>query len=131
MSWQKQQRRSASHHQEAVEELEGVLKGIERSEGLITSLRVEMDAVTGKYPAERTTQQDVDFLTDLLACAKKKLLLEKQIETLKKRVPAVLEQVSKVITDREAPPSEEMQVDLLEKLKIVQQAMERLDALVR
>jgi hypothetical protein len=131
MSWHKQQRRSASHHQEAVEELEGVLKGIERSEDLITTLRVEMDAVNSKYPDQRTTQEDVDFLTDLLACAKKKLLLEKQIETLKKRVPAVLEQVSKVITDRKAPPSEEMQVDLLEKLRIVQQAMERLDSLVR
>jgi hypothetical protein len=127
----KQQRRIASHHQEAVEELEGILKGIERSEELITSLRIEMDAVNEKYPAQRTTQQDVDFLTDLLACAKKRLLLEKQIENLKKRVPAVLERVSKVITDRKAPPSAEMQNGLLEMLTRVQHAMEHLDSLVR
>jgi DNA gyrase/topoisomerase IV subunit A len=131
MSWHKQQRRIASHHQEAVQELEGILKGIERSEELITSLRIEMDEVNEKYPAQRTTQQDIDFLTDLLSCAKKKLLLEKQIETLKKRVPAALERVSNVIGDRKAPPSAEMQTELLDMLKNVQHAMEHLDSLVR
>jgi hypothetical protein len=131
MSWQKQQRRSAAHHQEAVQDLEGILKGIARGEELLTSLRVEMDEVNRKYPAQRTTQEDVDFLTDLLACAKKKLLLEKQIESLKKRVPAVLESVSNFITDPQSPPSPEMQDELLEMLKNVQQAMERLDAAVK
>jgi hypothetical protein len=131
MSWQKQQRRSAAQHQEAVQDLEGILKGIARGEELLTSLRVEMDEVNRKYPAQRTTQEDVDFLTDLLACAKKKLLLEKQIESLKKRVPAVLESVSNFITDPQSPPSPEMQDELLEMLKNVQQAMERLDAAVK
>ena len=131
MSWQKQQRRSAAHHQEAVQDLESLLKGIERSEQLLTTLRVEMEEVNRKYPAQRTTQQDVDFLTDLLACAKKKLLLEKQIESLKKRVPAVLESVSKFITDPKSPPTPEMQQGLLEMLKNVQQAIERLDAAVQ
>src|SRR4030095_6922541 len=100
MSLHKQQRRIASHHQEAVQELEGILKGIERSEELITSLRIEMDEVNQTYRAHRTTQQDIDCLTDLLSCAKKKRLLEKQTETLKKRVPATLERVSNIISDR-------------------------------
>lgn len=131
MSWHKQQRRSAAHHDEAVQELEGILKGIERSEQIVVSLRDEMEDVNRKYPAERTTQEDVDFLTDLLACARKKLLLEKQIEVLKRRVPAALERVSKTVTDQKAPPTPEMQSDLLGKLKTVQQAMERLDSAVR
>lgn len=114
-----------------MEDLERILKGIERSEDLLTSLRIEMDEVGRKYPPQRTTQEDVDFLTDLLACAKKKLLLEKQIESLKKRVPEVLEIVSSFITDSEAPPSPEMQGEVLGMLKNVQQAMERLDAAVR
>ena len=114
-----------------MQELEGILKGIERSEQLLTSLRVEMDEVNQKYPPQRTTQEDVDFLTDLLACAKKKLLLEKQIESLKKRVPSVLETVSRVITDPHAPPTAEMQTELLDLLKVVQQAMERLEAVGR
>lgn len=131
MSWHKQQRRSAAHHDEAVQELEGILKGIERSEQIVVSLRDEMEDVNRKYPAERTTQEDVDFLTDLLACARKKLLLEKQIEVLKRRVPAALERVSQTVTDAKAPPTPEMQCDLLDKLKTVQQAMERLDSAVR
>jgi len=131
MSLHKQERRRVSHHQETVQELEGILKGIERSEELITSLRMEMDDVNENYPAQRTAQQDVDFLTDLLGCAKKRLLLEKQIETLKKRVPAALERVSKVISDPKAPPTPEMHTSLLEMLTRVQHAMEHLDSLVR
>ena len=130
MSWHKQQRRVTAHHEAAVKDLEGLLKGIERSEQLLTSLRVEMDEVNGKYPAQRNTQQDVDFLTDLLACAKKKLQLERQIQALKKRVPAVLENVSNFIADSKSPPSPEMQAQLLEMLRNVQAAIERLDAAV-
>ena len=131
MSLRNQQRRSQSLHQEAVEELQGVLKAIERIEDLIESLQMEMAAVTQNYPAQRTTREDVDFLTDLLACAKKRLLWENQMESLRNRVPTVLEKVSRTINDPKGAPTTEMATGLLTMMQAVKASMERLKAAMR
>jgi|EndMetStandDraft_4_1072995.scaffolds.fasta_scaffold272341_2 hypothetical protein len=131
MSLRKQQRRSQSLHQEAVEELQGVLKAIERIEDLIESLQMEMAAVTQNYPAQRTTREDVDFLTDLLACAKKRLLWENQMEALRDRVPNVLEKVAHTINDPKGAPTTEMATGLLTMMQAVKASMERLEAAMR
>jgi hypothetical protein len=131
MSLYKQQRRSTALHQQAVEELQGVAKAIERIEELIESLRIEMDAVGHKYPAERTAREDVDFLTDLLACAKKRLLWETQMEALRNRIPVVMEKVSQTINDPKGAPTTEMASGLLEMMQSVKNSMERLDAAMK
>jgi hypothetical protein len=51
---------------------------------------------------------------------------EKQIASLQKRAPALLESMSKIMQDRDHPPTEELKAEILQSLQSVQGAMERL-----
>ena len=45
-----------------------------------------------KHKSQSTTRENIEYLEDLLKCAKKKLAWEKQMENVAKRTPIVLAQ---------------------------------------
>ena len=122
----KQAQKSAVRQREVVLELDTIVRDIERCEQTITDLQRELAAVTAKYPAERTTRQDIAYLTDLLKCANRKLAWEKNIASLQKRVPSVLEQMAALLNDPANPPADQTRTEMLRSLQEVQVAMERL-----
>jgi hypothetical protein len=87
-----------------------------------------MEAVGAKHKDRKTTREDIAFLTDVLKCANKKLVWEKQVASLQKRMPVVLETVTKVMNDPQNPPAEQTRVELLRSLEAIQTAMQRLQS---
>jgi hypothetical protein len=118
--------KAAEQQQKLVLELEALVKDIARCEKMITDLHQELVAVNATYPSPRDTRQDIGYLTDLLKCANKKLVWEKQIASLQKRAPALLENMSALMADPNNPPPEEVRLQILRALQSVQEAMERL-----
>ncbi|HEV2391099.1 MAG TPA: hypothetical protein VG146_01915 [Verrucomicrobiae bacterium] len=121
--------KSAAEQRQVIKELNALATDIERSEKTVTQLRGELEALNVKFQGPRTTRDDIGYLSGLLDCAKKKLAWEKQMASLQKRAPAILERVSKVIDDALAPPPDEVRAELLRGLQAIQAAMERLQNL--
>ena len=107
-------------------ELNSLVKDIERCEKTITDLKDELEAVNLEHQGRRTTREDINYLTDLLKCANKKLTWEKHMSSLQKRTPVLLEKMSRLINDSKTPPADETRVQMLQGLQGVQGAMERL-----
>ena len=120
--------KAASQNQQVISELNALVKDIERCEKTIVSLQKELTAINTKFQGKRDTRQDVEYLTGLLDCAKKKLAWEKQIASLQKRTPELLQQMAKLLNDPLNPPSEETRTQMLQSLQSVQATMERLQA---
>jgi len=116
----------AIERRKVLAELRELAADIERSQESITSVMAELNAVNSKYGGERTTRQEVEYLTILLACAKRKLAWEKQIASLKKRAPELLERMSSIMNDRDHPASDELKAEMLRSLQTVQAALARL-----
>jgi hypothetical protein len=131
MSSLKQLKHEEKHialQRQAIAELNTIAKDIERSEKTILSLNQELQAVNAKYQGPRNTREDVAYLTSLLECAKRKLAWEKQISSLQKRTPSLMERMGALMTDPQAPPSAELREQMLKALQAIQAAMERLQA---
>jgi len=124
----KLEQKAALHHQKLISELDSLVKDIERCEKTMAQLKNELEAANSKYPSPRTTRDDVAYLTALLECAKKKLAWEKQIASLQKRTPEVLQQMTGFLNDVKNAPNEGNRARMLECLQSVQVAMERLQA---
>jgi chromosome segregation ATPase len=118
--------RSLAGQKSLIAELNTLVRDIERCEKTMTELKTELERINGKYQGPRTTREDVDYLTGLLSCAKKKLNWEKQLASLQKRTPLALEQMSKLLNDPKNPPAGEMRAEMLRALQGIQTAMERL-----
>lgn len=116
----------AGEQRQVILELEGLVKDIERCERTITDLQKELETVNLKYQGKSTTRENIEYLTDLLNCAKKKLVWEKNIASLRKRAPLVLEKMAGLINDPTAPPDEQTKDGIVRSLGAVQAAMERL-----
>jgi len=123
----KQQEKSAAQQRQVISELNALSRDIERSEKTITSLKAELETVNSKHQGRRTTREDIAYLTDLLGCAKKKLAWEKQMASLQKRTPELMERITHLMNDPQSPPGEEGRAEMLRALQDVQTAMERLD----
>jgi predicted RND superfamily exporter protein len=119
--------KSAIRQREVLAELESLVKSIDRGEKMITDLKGELDAVNEQHRDRKSTREDIAYLEDLLRCAKKKLVWEKQMSTLKTRTPEVLAQVSAVMNDAQNPPADATRVAFMELLQAVQSAMQRLE----
>jgi hypothetical protein len=121
--------KSALLQGEMLEDLQALVKSIERAEILLAELKRDAEAMTARHPATlRTTREDIAYLEDLLKCAKKKLAWEKQMEALAKRTPEVLTKVSTAMNDTAHPPEGRVRHAVLELLQTVQASMNRLDA---
>lgn len=119
--------KAAADQRHVVAELEALVKSIERCEKTVNELKNELQAVQTKYQSRKSTQEEIAYLTDLLKCANKKLGWEKQIASLQKKTPSVLDEVMRVMNDPRNPPSDEMRASMLRALQLVQVAMERLE----
>ncbi|MEP6670864.1 MAG: hypothetical protein ABJF10_17025 [Chthoniobacter sp.] len=113
---------------EMLEELQALVKSIERAETLLTELKQDTEEMNAKHQHRRTTREDIAYLEELLKCAKKKLAWEKQMEGVAKRTPEVLAKVSAAMNDATNPPEPPVRVAVLDLLQTVQGAMGRLDA---
>jgi hypothetical protein len=132
MSAEKQLRdsqRAAQKHVQLIAELQELVEDITRCEKTISALQIELNETNKKFSGPRNTKQDVEFLTVLLDCAKRKLAWEKQISSLQKRTPELLERMSSFLNDPVNPPSNETRLQILEALQAVQATMERLQSL--
>jgi hypothetical protein len=118
--------KTAAQQQQVVAELNALVKDIERCERTIVDLKAHLESVNVKHQGRTTTREDIAYLADLLDCAKRKLAWEKQIASLQKRTPPLLERMTRLTSDPQAPPSEQAHADLLEALKRLQAAMGRL-----
>jgi hypothetical protein len=89
-----------------------------------------LEAVNAKFQGPRTTRQDVDYLTELLDCAKRKLAWEKQLASIQKRTPEALDRMAKLLGDVQTAPIDAGRMELLQALKRVQASMERLQNVI-
>jgi hypothetical protein len=121
-----QAQKTLRQQQQLIAELNTLVQDIDRSEKTIVELKDDLSTANGRYPNPRTTRQDVDYLTELLRCANKKLVWEKQLASLHKRTPPLLARMARLLDDPNTPPSEEVRAQVLTALKAVQAAMERL-----
>jgi hypothetical protein len=121
-------RKSALRQQEVVESLQALANSIEKADAMIVALKDQMEIVNDKHQERKTTSDDIAYLEDLLQCARKKLAWEKQMASLSKRIPEVLESVTAVMNDPVAAPSDETRVLVVQLLNKVQQSMARLEA---
>jgi septation ring formation regulator EzrA len=119
--------KAAAQQRQVVGELESLVKGIDRCERTVTELKNELEAVQAKYQTRTSTQEEIAYLTALLKCANKKLNWEKQIASLQKKTPAILDEVTRVMNDPKNPPADEMRASMVRALQLVRAAMERLE----
>ena len=122
----KTEQKLAGQQLQVIQELETLVKDIERAENTITTLKTELEAVNVKHQGRKTTREDIAYLTDLLKCANRKLAWEKQIASLQKRTPAIMDRMEKLINDPSAPGDNAARQAMLTGLQKVQVAMERL-----
>ena len=122
----KLEQKVAGQQQEIVSNLQALVKDIERCEATIHALKVELEGVNAKHAGRKSTQDDINYLEDLLKCAKKKLVWEKQMASLQKRTPALMQRVESLVNHPQSKPDDETQNKLMESLKAVQASMQRL-----
>lgn len=125
----KDSQRAAQRHVQLVGELQELVQDITRCEKTIITLQIELNETNAKFAGPRTTKQDVEFLTALLDAAKRKLAWEKQIASLQKRTPELLERMTSFLNDPVNPPSNEVRAQILESLQAVQATMEKLQSI--
>jgi len=122
----KQEQRLSVQQRQVVADLETLVNDLERCEQTITHLKTELEGVNVKHQGRQTTRDDIAYLQDLLRCANKKLAWEKQMMSLQKRTPEVMERMSKIVNDPMTPADNETRGAMLDALQRVQTAMERL-----
>src|SRR5579863_1343044 len=110
----------AAEHRRLLAELKELALSISRCQQTITSLMAELNSANAKFQGQRSTQQEVEYLTILLACAKRKLAWEKQIASLQKRAPALLAEMTKALNDKDFPPIQDIKTEMMQSLQIVQ-----------
>src|ERR1051326_2054687 len=88
--------KAAQEQQKVLLQLNDLVKDIDRCEKTISALRTELEAVNEKHKNRNSTREDIAYLTDLLDCAKKKLAWEKQMASLQKRTPALLQTMTRL-----------------------------------
>jgi len=118
----------AVQQQQVIGELETLVKDIERSEKTIIELKAELEAVNAKHQNRNSTREDIAYLTDLLKCANRKLAWEKQMASLQKRTPEILNHMSKLVNDPASPLDQQTNAAIVASLQRVQSAMERLQS---
>jgi hypothetical protein len=124
----KLEEKAATQQQHVIAELNVIARDIERSEKTIIALNRELQAANSKYQGPRNTREDVTYLTCLLECAKRKLAWEKQILSLQKRTPGLMERMASMMNDAKSPPAAEVRDQMLRALQAIQGAMERLQS---
>jgi hypothetical protein len=118
--------KSVQKQQRIVQELNRIVEDIQRSEKTVLELQAELMAANVKYPSPRTTREDIGYLTELLKCANRKLIWEKNLASLQKRTPGVLEELMRLMSDPQNPPDDAMKLQMMTAFQALQAAMEKL-----
>jgi hypothetical protein len=118
--------KSVVRQKQVLSDLNEIAREIERCEKSMNALQGELASVNSRFQGPRNTRQDVEYLTGLLNCAKKKLNWEKHLGSLQKRIPATLESLTYLLNDPKNPPDDQIRADLSQSLHALQTAMERL-----
>jgi len=119
----------AAEGRRVIAEVNRLAADIGRCERTITSVAADLNSVNAKYQGTRNTRDEVEYLKVLLDCAKRKLAWEKQLASLQKRTPAVLEKMAALLNDPQNPPADQTRVEILQALQKVQNAMARLQGI--
>ena len=122
----KQAEKALSRQQQVVREFNLLVGDIQRCEKTIRELQAELESINARYPGQRTTREDVAYLSDLLKCAQRKLAWEKSIASMQKRTPSLLQELATLMNDPENPPGDQAKAEMLDALQSLQGAMERL-----
>src|SRR4051812_4078578 len=122
----KQAQKVAVQQQQLIGELDTLVKDIERSEKTIVDLKSDLEIVNTKHQNRNSTREDIAYLTDLLKCANRKLAWEKQMASLQKRTPELLDSMTKLVNDPGSPLEEQTSSAIITALQRVQSAMQRL-----
>jgi len=123
----KEEQRVAAQQKGLIGELQALVKDIERCDKTVQGLRGELQEVNQRHAGRSTTQDDIAYLEDLLACARKKLVWEKQIGSLQKRTPELMQRVETLVNHPNSNPDEETRNALMSSLTEVQASMRRLN----
>ena len=123
----KEEQRVTAQQKGLVGELQALVKDIERCEKTVHGLKTELQAINERHANRTTTQDDISYLEDLLACARKKLVWEKQIGSLQKRTPELMQRVEALVNHPNSNPDEETRNALMGSLTEVQASMRRLN----
>ena len=123
----KEAERVAQQQRETIVELQALGNDIERCERSIVALKDDLEKVNAKHAGRQTTQQDIDYLEDLLACAKRKLVWEKQMASLQKRTPELMQRIEALVNHPQSSPDEQTRASMLQALQQVQASMKRLN----
>ena len=123
----KNELRVSNQQRGLIGELQALVKDLERAEKTVTGLKTELGSVNERHANRSTTQDDIAYLEDLLACARKKLVWEKQIASLQKRTPELMQKVETLVNHPQSNPDQETQDALMSSIKEVQAAMKRLN----
>jgi hypothetical protein len=123
----KEEQRVTAQQKSLVGELQALVKDIERCDKTVQGLREELLKVNEKHANRTTTQDDIAYLEDLLGCARKKLVWEKQIASLQKRTPELMQRVEALVNHPNSNPDEETRNALMGSLTQVQASMKRLN----
>ena len=118
--------KALSQQQLLIGELNALVKDINRCEIIVTDLKKELEDAHLKHKDRNSTREEIDYLTDLLKVANKKLVWEKQMGSLQKRTPLILERLAKLVNDPNIPAEDPGRLAMLQALQQVQGAMERL-----
>ena len=124
----KEAERIANQQRLIIGELETLARDIERAERTIITLKEDLDQVNLKHANRQTTQDDINFLEDMLACAKRKLVWEKQMASLQKRTPDLMQRIEELVNHPQSSPDEQTRASMLGALQQVQESMKRLNA---
>ena len=123
----KEEQRVTAQQKGLVGELQALVKDIERCDKTVQGLKEELMKVNERHANRATTQDDIAYLEDLLACARKKLVWEKQIASLQKRTPELMQRVEALVNHPNSNPDEETRNALMGSLTQVQASMKRLN----
>jgi predicted nucleic acid-binding Zn-ribbon protein len=123
----KEEQRVSGLQKGLVGELQALVKDIERCEKTVQGLKTELQLINERHANRKTTQDDISYLEDLLACARRKLVWEKQIGSLQKRTPELMQRVEALVNHPNSNPDEQTQTALMGSLTEVQASMRRLN----
>jgi chromosome segregation ATPase len=118
--------KAAAEQLEILSEMQTLVADIDRCQKTIGAVNEELQRANGRYQGPRTTREDVEYLTALLDCAKRKLAWEKQIMSIQKRTPQLLERMQHHMNDEKNPPPQAVREQMVAGLQALQAAMDRL-----
>ena len=123
----KTEQRVSGQQKGLVGELQALVKDLERAEKTVNSLKSELGSVAERHANRTTTQHEIAYLEDILACFRKKLVWEKQIASLQKRTPELMQRVEALVNHPQSNPDQETQDALMKSVLEVQASVKRLN----